>query len=88
MFFTSLVAETSLCSKVSIKLVDNVFFFLDRLISSSRNNSKLPSFSWYYKEWRDGIPELGEVKKPTKSKAGQRCKREVQVCHLKCSDIP
>ena len=36
MFFASLVAETSLCSKVSIKLVDNVFFFRDRLIPSSR----------------------------------------------------
>ena len=58
------------------------------MIPSSRNNSKLPFFSWYYKEWRDGIPELGEVKKPTKSKAGQRGKREVQVSHLKCSDIP
>ena len=57
------------------------------MIPSSRNNSKLPFFSWYYKEWRDGIPELGEVKKPTKSKAGQRGKREVQVSHLKCSDI-
>ena len=78
MFFTSLVVKRACVVKYQQNLLAMYFHFFP----SSWNNSKLPSFSWYYKEWKDGIPELGEVKKPTKSKAGQRCKREVQVSNL------